>query len=107
MKYKSKQADSFWIDITHETATTIDSVWPNWSGKWVISATVGSTPLLSGTIGQSSTPSLFKFRIGPASTSGWAVLPVGTYALTIEINNVTADYKHEEQHTLIIQTQGA
>lgn len=104
--YKSKQGDSLWIDITHETAIAIDSTWANWSGKWVISATVGSTALLSGTISRSATEGKFLLRIGPASTAGWNSLPAGTYALTIEINNTSADYKHEDQHILKVSAQG-
>lgn len=104
--YKVKQADSLWIDIPHETAIVIDPVWANWSGKWDIDATLGGTPLLSGNLALSDTPGTFLLRIGPASTAGWSTLPVGTYWLTVEINNVSADYKKEVQVKLVIQTQG-
>ena len=106
MAYKRKQGDSLWIDITCDNVTTIDPTWANWSGSWTIAATVGGDALLSGAIGKSSTTGLFQLRIGPSSTSGWSALPVGNYFLTMQIDNTTADYRHEEQVKLVIQTQG-
>lgn len=104
--YKKYQGDSLWIDITHDDASTIDPVWTNWTGKWDIAATAGGAVLLSGTIARSATTGLFNLRIGPVTVAGWSTLPVGNYVLTLEINNTTVDYKQEQQHTLIINTQG-
>lgn len=105
--YKVYQNDSLRINIPHDTAIAIDPTWTNWSGLWNISETIGSTSLLSGTISRSTTEGTFELRIGPATTAGWSALPVGTYWITIEINNTSVDYKKEIQGKLIISTQGA
>ncbi|CAB4173675.1 hypothetical protein UFOVP1138_27 [uncultured Caudovirales phage] len=104
--YKAYQADSLRIDITHDTAISIDPTWANWSGKWGISATIGGTVLLDGDLSLSTTPGTFNLRIGPATTAGWSTLPTGSYWLTIELNNTTADYRKEIQSKLVISAQG-
>jgi len=106
MTYKRKQADSLFIDIPFKAWKTIDPTWTNWTGIWTVSATAGSTVLLSGTIARSATAGTFNLRIGPVTTSGWSTLPVGNYVLSIEINNDSADYRYEEQSKLTIATQG-
>lgn len=104
--YKRKQGDSLWINIECSDISAIDSTWTNWTGVWNISSTIGGAPTLSGTLSRSTTPGTFYLRIGPASTSGWTALPVGNHFLTMQIDNTTVDYRHEEQHKLVIQTQG-
>jgi hypothetical protein len=101
MKFTRKQGDSLWIDITCDSADSIDSVWAHWTGVWSIAGTI-----LTGSLIRSNTPGVFQLRIGPATVSGWKELPVGTYQITVQIDNSSVDYRHEESHKLIIQEQG-
>ena len=107
MKFTCKQADSLWLDLICDGVTEIDTVWDNWVGTWCLSATLGGTPLITGTLTRTTTVGLFSLHIGP--TSGgvtWCTLPVGAYTLTTEINNVNADYRQELQSVIAVKTQG-
>jgi hypothetical protein len=114
-KYTRKQGDSLWIDITCTAVADIDPVWANWGGTWCVSTAVGKTALLSGVLIPSVTPGLFSMRIGPNTAPGvnsvtgtvpWATLPVGLYVITVQIDNLIVDYRHEDQGKLAIQPQG-
>ena len=104
--YKRKQGDSLWINVTCSNTDSIDATWANWSGVWDIASTIGGTPLITGALTRSTSTGTFYLRIGPATTAGWTALATGTYYLTIQIDNTSVDYRHEEQHKLIVQTQG-
>ena len=106
MSYLRKQGNSLWVNITCDTIPTIDNVWTHWEGVWNIAATLGSTPLLTGSLVRSSTTGVFQLRIGPVSVAGWATLPAGNYILTIQIDNAAVDYRIEESYGLTIKPQG-
>ena len=104
--YKRKQGDSLWMTGICKQIESIDPVWGNWSGTWNVTAVAGGAVLVSGVLTKHATEKIFYFRSGPANTIGWSALPAGTYLLTIQIDNTTVDYRHEEQAKLVIQAQG-
>jgi hypothetical protein len=105
--YIRKQGDSLWIDITCANIIDVDPVWTNWEGTWAISASVGGVALVSGSLTRSATTGTFHMRLGPISGgAAWTGLSPGSYVLTSQIVNVTADYVHEEQDKLKITAQG-
>lgn len=105
MAIKKKHGDSIWLDVTAESANLIDSVWVNWSGSWAIAPTIGATPTISGTLAKDAeTLGKFYLRIGTTSA---ALLSVGTYYLTIQVDNATVDYRQEiAQEKITIVAQG-
>lgn len=105
MAIKKKHGDSIWLDITAKSANLIDSVWANWVGSWAISPAIGDTPVISGTLAKDpDVLGKFYLRIGKAQA---ALLSVGTYFLTIQVDNATVDYCQEiAQEKVTIAEQG-
>lgn len=105
MAIKKKQGDSIWLDITAEAADLIDDVWANWTGSWAVAPTIGATPIISGSLTKDAT-TLGKFYLR-ITTAQAALLSVGTYYLTIQVDNATVDYRQEiVQEKITITTQG-
>ena len=105
--FKRKQGNSLWVDVTCENVEAIDATWSHWSGIWSITETLGGVAILEGNLVRSDTIGTFYLRIGPTSGGAtWNTLKVGTYILNTEINNTSADYRHEEQDKIIISAQG-
>lgn len=105
MAIKKKQGDSIWLDITATSAELVDDVWANWTGSWAIAPTVGAAPTISGTLTKDAT-TLGKFYLRVGTTQA-ALLSVGTYYLTIQVDNVAADYRQEiAQEKITIAAQG-
>lgn len=105
MAIKKKQGDSIWLDITAEAADLIDDVWVNWTGSWAVAPTIGATPVISGTLTKDATE-LGKFYLRITTTQA-ALLSVGTYYLTIQVDNTTVDYRQEiAQEKITITAQG-
>ena len=106
LTYKRNQGDSLWMTGTCQQVDGIDPLWNNWSGAWNVTAVDGGPVLVSGNLLKHATEKIFYVRSGPVTTPGWAALPVGTYLLTMQIDNSVVDYRHEEQVKLVIRAQG-
>lgn len=99
------QGDALWIDYEIPLYAAIDSTWTNWSGKYEVSVSETSTPLLTGSLTRSTTAGIFNLRLSTGNTT-WTALTTGTYKLMVEFNNSTVGYREEKHTKLIVQTQG-
>jgi len=105
MTHKRMQADSLFLDFPVTDWQIIDPTWSNWSGLWVITDVVSGDILLSGSLLQSSTAGTLCLRLGPWTTPGWSTWPVGTYSLSVEVNNESANFRREQNEKLLILPQ--
>jgi hypothetical protein len=98
------QANSLFIDYELPNYAAGDPTWANWTGTYEISATLTSTPLLTGTLDKTTT-GIMKLRL-LSSNATWTALAVGTYKLMVEFNNTAIGYREERQDRLTIKAQG-
>lgn len=103
--HKVKQGDSLWIDYECTDLLAIDPVWANWTGKWSITKSLGSTILLSGTLTRTATESVFALRIGPSNDPTWKDLAAGDYLLNTQFDSSIADFRFEDTDRVRISTQ--
>jgi hypothetical protein len=119
-KWKMKRADSLWLDVVPDSATSIDTVdatWPGtWSGKFTVKNNLTDADadailaddlvLFDGANGRPNTPGQFRLTIDSVPTNGTPI-PNGTYELTVEIyNGLTGFRKEVAQHQLVVSQEG-
>ena len=105
-KYKVHKSSSLWLTIEADAAdiAAVDSTWENFTGKYVISATKGGTPILEGELTRTSTVGKFTFAL---TTAACSTLSEGTtYHLISQIDNTSVDYREELHDQLEILTEG-
>lgn len=112
-KYKIKQGNSFWLDITIDKFEEVDSDFANWEGVFSVKKSLSAAAIISGVLIKSVvTDGLMHLRLGLDTVEGegvtvdWNDLPTGVYIVTCEAINVSKNYSYEEQDMLTVEKQG-
>lgn len=95
------QGDSLAQDINCEDLDAFDL---GWDGVWAITKTVGSAPVVQGTLTFSDDYKFLCIRVLPAQTN---TIPAGKYLLVTRVNNPSTGFSQQiQKQELFVDKKG-